>query len=122
MQFQVTAESPSRPAAGRSRPVGARWIGGRGTTAGREAHMSRYEAVPEHDLGGVPTDLPDLLGRLARRDPDADAVLDRAADGTRTAVSRGALWRRTRALAARLAADGIGPGDCVAVWLPNWSD
>jgi acyl-CoA synthetase (AMP-forming)/AMP-acid ligase II len=84
--------------------------------------MSRSEAAPGHDLRRAPADLPDLLGRLARRDPDADAALDRAADGTRIAVSRGALWRRTRALAARLAADGIGPGDCVAVWLPNWSD
>jgi acyl-CoA synthetase (AMP-forming)/AMP-acid ligase II len=74
------------------------------------------------DLRELPRDLPDLLGRLARRDPTADVVVDRSADGTRIAVSRGTLWRRTRALAARLAGAGVGPGDCVAVWLPNWSD
>lgn len=77
---------------------------------------------PPTDLRGLPRDLPDLLGRLARRDPAADVAVDRAADGTRVAVGRGELWRRTRALAARLADAGVGPGDCVAVWLPNWSD
>lgn len=65
-----------------------------------------------------PRDLPDLLGRLARHAPDATGVID-AGVGL---VSWGELWRRTRGLAQQLAAVGIGPGDCVAVWLPNWSD
>lgn len=65
-----------------------------------------------------PRDLPDLLGRLARHAADTTGVID-AGVGP---VSWGELWRRTRGLAERLAAAGIGPGDCVAVWLPNWSD
>lgn len=69
-----------------------------------------------------PRDLPDLLARLVRRDPDAVVAVDRPAAGTPLPVTRAALWQRTRALTDRLAAAGIGPGDCVAVWLPNWSD
>ncbi|HEY1974900.1 MAG TPA: AMP-binding protein [Pseudonocardia sp.] len=65
-----------------------------------------------------PSDLPDLLGRLVRRDPDATAVIDAGVG----AVSRARLWQRTWLLVERLRAAGIGPGDCVAVWLPNWSD
>jgi fatty-acyl-CoA synthase len=94
--------------------------------------MSRSDTAPQAtavgpeqpgtDLREPPVDLPDLLGRLARRDPASTAVLDRGADGERLPVSRGELWRRTRALAARLADAGVGPSDCVAVWLPNWSD
>lgn len=70
----------------------------------------------------LPGDLPDLLGRLARRDPAATAVIDVTSDRRALAVTRGRLWRRTLELAGQLAARGIGPGDCVAVWLPNWSD
>ena len=72
-------------------------------------------------LGTPPGELPDLLGQLARRDPRAPVAVDRL-DGGALLVDRGTLWRRTRALAARLSAAGIGAGDCVAVWLPNWSD
>lgn len=68
--------------------------------------------------GVAPEDLTDLLGRLARRAPDAVGVID-AGVGP---VSWGELWRRTLGLARELEAAGIGSGDCVAVWLPNWSD
>jgi acyl-CoA synthetase (AMP-forming)/AMP-acid ligase II len=75
--------------------------------------------VPWHPAPGpAPRDLPDLLRRLAEQAPEAVAALDAGADP----VSRGQLWRRTRALAAELRERGIGQGDCVAVWLPNWTD
>ena len=70
----------------------------------------------------VPVDLPDLLGRLARRDPDRIVALDKGRGGTAIPVSRGELWQRTLSLAEELRTGGIGTGDCVAVWLPNWSD
>ena len=72
--------------------------------------------------GEMPADLPDLLGRLARRDPDATVVLDTTPDGATHPVTRGELWRRVRALAEELREHGIGAGDAVAVWMPNWSD
>lgn len=96
--------------------------------------VGRFPAAPVDD---PPRDLPDLLGRLVRRDPAAPAVIDitgtdatgtdamsTGATGGRRAipVSRETLWRRTAALAARLRDAGIGAGDRVAVWLPNWSD
>ncbi|MBW0103039.1 AMP-binding protein [Pseudonocardia sp. KRD-291] len=70
----------------------------------------------------MPRDLPDLLGRLVRRAPDAVAVLDKGPGGETVPVTRGELWRRTAALAEELRGHGVGAGDCVAVWLPNWSD
>lgn len=72
--------------------------------------------------GAVPADLPDLLGRLARRDPDATVLLDTTPDGATHPVRRGDLWRRVRALAEELREHGVGTGDAVAVWMPNWSD
>ncbi|HEY2192435.1 MAG TPA: AMP-binding protein [Actinomycetospora sp.] len=69
-----------------------------------------------------PADLPDLVGRLARRDPDAVLVRERTADGALVATTRGELWHRVRGLAAELAEHGVAAGDAVAVWLPNWAD
>ena len=90
--------------------------------------MSSGPTVTPHAVGAfpapgeVPDDLPDLLGRLARRDPAVTAVLDATADGDTHAVTRGELWRRTRALAEELREHGVGAGDAIAVWMPNWSD
>jgi acyl-CoA synthetase (AMP-forming)/AMP-acid ligase II len=70
----------------------------------------------------APRDLPDLVARLVRADAGAVLVVDKAADGSDVAVTRGELWSRIAALTAQLADTGIGRGDCVAVWLPNWSD
>ena len=78
--------------------------------------MSPFPAAGER-----PTDLPDLIGRLARRDPDVVAVHERTPAGL-VAVTRGELWRRVCALAEELREHGITAGDAVAVWLPNWSD
>jgi fatty-acyl-CoA synthase len=69
-----------------------------------------------------PRDLPDLVGRLVRRDASALVAVDKGPDGEDLPVSRAELWMRIRALAAQLADAGIGRGDCVAVWLPNWTD
>jgi len=69
-----------------------------------------------------PQDLPDLLGRLVRRDPGPVVLVDKAPDGASLPVRRGELAARVRTLAVELAGSGVGPGDCVAVWLPNWSD
>jgi fatty-acyl-CoA synthase len=80
----------------------------------------RISALPAP--GALPADLPDLVGRLARRDPDVTAVLDTTPDGAMHAVTRGELWRRVRALAEELREHGVGAGDAVAVWMPNWSD
>lgn len=95
---------------------------------GSDTHEDTAPAVTPHRVsalpapGEAPIDLPDLLGRLARRDPAPAAVLDTTPDGTTHAVSRGELWRRTRALAEELREHAVGPGDAVAVWMPNWSD
>ncbi|MCO1658587.1 AMP-binding protein [Pseudonocardia humida] len=62
-----------------------------------------------------------LLDGLVAADPDATAALDRVDDGFRP-VSRAALREHAGAVRALLAAAGVGPGDCVGVWLPNWSD
>ncbi|MPZ01155.1 MAG: AMP-binding protein [Actinophytocola sp.] len=62
-----------------------------------------------------------LLARLASDDPDATIAID--ADRRRPLlVSRHALWRHALSVRAALARRGVSPGDCVAVWLPNWSD
>jgi fatty-acyl-CoA synthase len=66
----------------------------------------------------VDVSLTDLLSELVDTDPDAVLVID-AGVGT---VSRRALADRAAALAGELTGTGVGPGDCVAVWLPNWSD
>ncbi|GAA4930580.1 fatty-acyl-CoA synthase [Actinomycetospora succinea] len=90
--------------------------------------MTERAPVTPHPVGAfpapgeLPVDLPDLLGRLAHRDPDTTVVLDTTPDGATHPVSRGELWRRVRALAEELREHGIGAGDAVAVWMPNWSD
>jgi len=61
-----------------------------------------------------------LRAQLAH-DPDAPLAID-AGVAEPLVVSRAAFWRRVEALHAELAARGVRPGDCVATWLPNWSD
>src|SRR5262249_5780888 len=88
---------------------------------------ARQRHDPSHHAGlrpGVspvddpPCDLTDLLGQPARRAPGEVGVID-ARVGP---VSWGELWRRTLGLAREMRGAGVGAGDCVAVWLPNWSD
>ncbi len=61
----------------------------------------------------------DLLSLLG----DGDAVVAIDADPVAPRpVSRRELRQRALRLRADLARAGVGRGDCVAVWLPNWSD
>ncbi|MEU6609477.1 AMP-binding protein [Streptomyces shenzhenensis] len=61
-----------------------------------------------------------MLDRLAAQAPDQTAAVD--AEGTHLhRVTRAALRDRSLALAADLAERGVTRGDCIAVWLPNWS-
>ncbi|MBC3191026.1 AMP-binding protein [Pseudonocardia sp. C8] len=52
--------------------------------------------------------------------PGSVVVVDGGPEPRR--VTRDELWRRTVALRDDLRGRGVGEGDCVGVWLPNWSD
>lgn len=86
----------------------------------RATTSRQVSALPP--AGVLPSDLPDLVGRLVQRDPHAVMLRERSACGRILTTTRGELWRRIRALAEELAEHGIGAGDRIAVWLPNWSD
>ncbi|KRF20582.1 hypothetical protein ASG90_18570 [Nocardioides sp. Soil797] len=62
-----------------------------------------------------------LLAALVEADPERTAIWDAHLEPP-VPVSRLELWRRTVALRDDLRARGVGRGDCVGVWLPNWSD
>ena len=64
--------------------------------------------------------LTDLLAATVAADPTSTAVVDMQPEPRR--VSREELWRRTVTLRDNLREHGVGAGDCVGVWLPNWSD
>jgi FkbH-like protein len=61
--------------------------------------------------------LPDVINRWADEDPDRRYV----SDGT-SSLTYGQAREQAWTLAANLAALGIGPGDRVAVQLPNWNE
>ncbi len=63
----------------------------------------------------------DLLRAPLARDPDAPLLID-AGEGEPLPTTRAAFWGRVASLRAELVARGVGPGGCVATWLPNWSD
>jgi acyl-CoA synthetase (AMP-forming)/AMP-acid ligase II len=62
-----------------------------------------------------------LLFGLVDQDPSATVAID-AGESQPTPVTRAQLWQDVVSLRADLARCGVGRGDCVAVWLPNWSD
>lgn len=67
---------------------------------------------------------PNIAARLAEgaaRHPDRAAIIEGAGAGARR-LSFGGLDRRVRALAAGLAARGIGPGDAVLLFVPMSAD
>lgn len=72
-----------------------------------------------------PTDpvpsLYDVLASWTDRDPEAIAVIDADAGGN-TTLTRRQLLQRGCDLREQLRDRGVGDDDCVAVWLPNWSD
>lgn len=65
--------------------------------------------------------LHDLLASWVDRDPHAVAVIDADAGGDKT-LSRAQLLQRSSDLREQLRERGVTADDCVAVWLPNWSD
>lgn len=62
-----------------------------------------------------------MLSLLRGGAPDDPLLIDLPAEGD-AVVTRAALLGRVAARAAEFAARGIGPGDAVAVMLPNWSE
>ncbi len=58
-----------------------------------------------------------ILAESARRTPDSIALIV-----GEEATSYGELWSQTRAYAGALRARGVGPGDAVAVLIPNVAD
>ena len=71
--------------------------------------------MPEPARGGAPVEtLSATLAAFAARVPDAPAIWYRDAE-----ITFAELDRRSRSVAAGLAALGIRRGDCVALWLPN---
>jgi fatty-acyl-CoA synthase len=62
-----------------------------------------------------------MLHTMVQRDPSALVAID-AGFGNPKHVSRGNLWQRVCALSSELASIGVTKEDCLAVWLPNWSD
>ncbi|WP_156388735.1 AMP-binding protein [Nocardioides sp. Root151] len=61
------------------------------------------------------------LARLVEAAPDAVALWEGHCEPP-APVTRVDLWQRSVAVRDDLRDHGVGPGDCVAVWLPNWSD
>lgn len=64
--------------------------------------------------------LTDLLTDTVAAAPGSVVLVDGGTQPRR--VTRAELWRRTVTLRDELREHGVGEGDCVGVWLPNWSD
>lgn len=77
-----------------------------------------------------PTTLFGHLKSWAETDPQRTALIDplptgAASEGTESGhvrISVSDLLARTNEFADLLAEHGVGPNDCIAVWLPSWSD
>lgn len=68
-----------------------------------------------------PRSLLAALHRLVNSQADAPMLIDATEDSS-TTLTRQHVWDRTLTLQEDLKNQGVGVGDCVAVWLPNWSD
>ncbi|MCE0765649.1 AMP-binding protein [Pseudonocardia kujensis] len=64
--------------------------------------------------------LADLLADTAVAAPESTALIDGGPEPHR--VTRAELVARVLTLREDLRAHGVGEGDCVGVWLPNWSE
>lgn len=64
----------------------------------------------------------DVVSRLADQSPDAVALWDAVPGSAPLATTRRGLVERSCSVAAQLRDLGVAAGDCVGVWLPNWSD
>ncbi len=71
-------------------------------------------------MSSVPTPL-SLLREMVRVDRARTLLID-GGPAEPVVVTRGAFLDRVDTRAAELAAHGVAAGDCVAVWLPNWSE
>lgn len=60
------------------------------------------------------------LERLSAQAPDTVLFRDPVQNGV-SAITRGQFLDQVRRLAATFTAHGVGEGDCIASWLPNWS-
>jgi acyl-CoA synthetase (AMP-forming)/AMP-acid ligase II len=67
------------------------------------------------------TTLYGVLAETAAREPAGTMFIEPAAGGYRT-VSRAEFLGRVDSIAALLRDRGVGSGQCVATWLPNWSE
>lgn len=77
--------------------------------------------MPKRETG--PLDDPDLYSILrdkAAEDPDAISVIDPAPTGDKL-LTRQDLVGLSGNVAHQLQSHGIEAGDCIAIWLPNWS-
>ena len=68
----------------------------------------------------TPPTLTALLAETVAADPGSTALID--AQPRIRRVSRAELWQRVVSVRDDLRDRGVGQGDCVAVWMPNWSD
>ncbi len=62
-----------------------------------------------------------MLRETVQRDPNSVIAIDAGPADARL-VSREEFWQRVCSLSSELSDRGVTRGDCVAVWLPNWSD
>jgi long-chain acyl-CoA synthetase len=58
----------------------------------------------------------------AKRHRNKTAIITSMPDGTRTTLTYAELWERARRVGGALRARGVGPGDRVAVMIPNVAD
>ena len=91
---RVIGEPGRRVLIDRERMPGARWF--------PDARLNLAENLLREDL-----------------DPDGDAIVFWGEDKVRRRVTRGELRRQVAVTAAALRAQGVGPGDCVAAFMPN---
>ena len=91
---RVIGEPGQRVLIDRDRMPGARWFA--------DARLNLAENLLREDV-----------------DPDSDAIVFWGEDKVRRRVSRAQLRRQVAVTAAALRAQGVGPGDCVAAFMPN---
>ena len=82
-----------------------------------EPRTAEAPAAPPPAAGFGTLSVAAILAEAARRTPDTIAI--RVGE---QAVDYATLWRQTRAYAGALRAQGIGPGDRVALLVPNVPD
>ncbi len=85
------------------------------------AALGNFPGSRMPDEGTAAMSLLAMLRRRVQLDPAATIAIDAGSADARF-VTGARLWRRVWTLSADLADKGVEHGDCIAVWLPNWSD